>query len=151
MIRRFAAAPPGTRIMPLCAGYFNNLFMFCQCKVRLFKKAVGKVIGIALLIDNFSDARIDQHFKTNAAGQGGAEEGCTIDADAVECCLDDGVLLRMKATAQLMPLAGRDLLQLSDTANLFAVRKSCGNAIVAGCQYPLIFYHNSTNLPAYAG
>ena len=80
-------------------GYFNNLFVFCQCKVSLFKKAVCKIIGIALLIDNFPDAGIDKHFKADTAGQGGTEEHCTTDADAVKGRLDDGILFCMKATA----------------------------------------------------
>jgi hypothetical protein len=79
-------------------GYINNLFEFCQCKVRLFKEAVGKIIGIALLIKNFPYTGIDKHFKADTAGQGGTEEDCTIDADAVKGRLDDGILFCMKAT-----------------------------------------------------
>ena len=60
---------------------------------------MGKIIGIALLIENFPDAGIDKHFKADAAGQGGTEERCTIDADAVKSRLDNGILFCMKATA----------------------------------------------------
>ena len=60
---------------------------------------MGKIVWIALLIDNLPDAGIDKHFKADTAGQGGAEEGCTTDADAVKGRLDDGILFCMKATA----------------------------------------------------
>ncbi len=73
--------------------------MFCQFKVRLFKEALGKIVWIALLIDNLPDAGIDKHFKADAAGQGGTEQGCTTDADAVKGRLDDGILFCMKSTA----------------------------------------------------
>ena len=78
---------------------FNSLFVFCQFKVRLFKEALGKIVWIALLIDNLPDAGIDKHFKADTAGQGGTEECCTTDADAVKGRLDDSILLCMKATA----------------------------------------------------
>ena len=60
---------------------------------------MSKIIGISLLVENFPDAGIDKHFKADTTGQGGTEEGCTIDADAVKGRLDDGILLCMKATA----------------------------------------------------
>ena len=60
---------------------------------------MGKIIGIALLVENFPDAGIDKHFKADTAGQGGTEERCTIDADAVKGRLDYSILFCMKATA----------------------------------------------------
>ena len=60
---------------------------------------MGKIIGISLLVENFPDAGIDKHFKADTARQGGTEERCTIDADAVKGRLDDGILFCMKATA----------------------------------------------------
>jgi hypothetical protein len=89
----------------LILGYFNNLFMFCQCKVRLFKEALGKVIGITLLIENFPDAGVDKHFKADAAGQGGTKKRRIVYADAGKSRLDNCILLCMQTAAQFMPLS----------------------------------------------
>lgn len=104
-----------------------------------------------MLIDNLFDACIDEHFKADTAGQGGAEQDTAINANAMKCSLDNDILFGMEASAQLMPLSRGDALLVADAANIFAVRKTGGNTVIAGCQNSFILYHYRSDVASYTG
>jgi hypothetical protein len=65
--------------------------------------------------------------------------------------LNNGILFRMKATAEFVPFPGRDTLFLTEAANVQAVFQPRGSPVVTRCQNLFIFDEKSTHLPPDTG
>jgi len=112
---------------------------------------VRQRIRVALLIDDLFDTCVDEHFKADTAGQGGAEQDTAINANAMKGSLNNDILFGMETSAQLMPLSRGDILLVADAANILAVGKTGGNTVIAGCQNPFILYHYRSDVASDTG
>ena len=97
------------------------------------------------------DAAVDEHLAAHGAGEGGAIELRPGDAHAVHGGLDDDVLLRVQAAADLVALPGRDAHLLAQAARLQAVAHAGGRAVVTGGQDVPVLDGDGAHLAAQAG
>ena len=72
---------------------------------RLLQEIQRPFVRVGLLVDYLGNAGIDHHLGAEDAGLVGAVERCPLDADAVQCRLNDGILLGMHRPAQLVARA----------------------------------------------
>ena len=56
----------------------------------------------------------------------------TLDRDPVIGCLDNRILFRMEASAELVPLAGTDILLLPDATDILTMGEPHGRAVISG-------------------
>ncbi len=75
--------------------------------VRLGDHFACQFIGISFTVDHSGNAGVDEHLCADDAGHCGAVQGGAIDIGAMLGGLNDGVLLGVQATAELVPLPGR--------------------------------------------
>ena len=120
-------------------------------QTRLFGHLLGQFVRIALLDDDPLDAGVDDHFRADDAGLRRAVQRASLDAAAHAGRLDDGVLLRVQAPAQLVHLAGGHVELLAQAAGLFAVPDALGYAVVAGGDDAVILYDDRPHPSAQAG
>jgi hypothetical protein len=112
--------------MPLCAFLHPH-----HLNSRLPQKFQCCAVGIALPVDDFSHPGVDHHLGAEYAGLVSAVKGGSLDADAVQRRLNDGVLLGVHRPAQLVVRAALHVLACA--ADEVAVVQAGGSAVVAAC------------------
>ena len=105
---------------------------------RLPQKFQCSAVGIALPVDDFSHPGVDHHLGAEYAGLVSAVKDGSLDADAVQRRLNDGVLLGVHRPAQLVVRAGGDVLACA--ADQVAVVQAGGSAVVAGGKNALVLH-----------
>jgi hypothetical protein len=124
-----------SKILFLYSYYLNS---------RLLQKIQSSLIRVALLIDNLPHPGIDHHLGAEDARLVSAIERCPLNADAMQCRLNDGILLRVHCPAKLMARArGHAIPRATD---YIAVVKAGWRAIVAGGQNSLAFHKEGPHL-----
>ena len=76
--------------------------------VLLGENFFGEGVVVVAIVHHGNDAGIEDHLRADYAGERVAVERGAFDADAELCCLRNGILLRVRAAADLVPLAGGD-------------------------------------------
>ncbi len=87
---------------------------------------------VLLVVDDFDDAGVDDHFGAGKAWGEGDIDGCLADADAVVGGLGDGVLLGVGADAVAERGPGGGIAGASIAAAIAAVANAARGAVVAG-------------------
>ena len=113
------------------------------------QKIQCRLVRVALQIDNLLHPSIDHHLGAEDAGLVGAIERCPLDADAVHCRLNDGILLSMHRPAKLVARAA--LYILASAADNIAVVEACRRAIVTHGKNSLILHEKGTHLVMQTG
>jgi len=109
------------------------------------------IVGITAKADKPADAGVHQHFGAEDAGSMGAIEGSSLDAHAVEGCLDNYVLLGVYGTADLMPGARGYLTGVSQAAQFKAILQAGSSAVISGGQDMFVPYCHCADVMPQAG
>jgi hypothetical protein len=128
---------------------FSRFLYFTQFNIRQFEKLKRSVVRIILMIDHPHDSRIDKHLRAQRAGLVGAVESCALDADAVNCRLDDGILLRVHGAAEFVVSAAGILGARASVIR--AVGQALGNSVIAGGENSFVLDQNRTGVPSQTG
>jgi hypothetical protein len=80
-----------------------------------------------------------------------AVKGSSTNLYSMVGSLDDRILLRMEASAEFMPLSGRDALFLAKATDVKAVLQSGWCPVVSGGQNLFVFHEEGTYLSSQAG
>jgi hypothetical protein len=110
-----------------------------------------QLVGVAVMVDDARDTGVNDHFGTSGARLVRAVQSRPFDGYAVQGRLDDGILLGMQAPAELVALAGGNIVGRAETANIAAVGQSTGRAIVTTGKHAFIFNNNCAHLAAHTG
>ena len=110
----------------------------------LLQEIQRRLVRVALQIDDLLHPCVDHHLGAEDAGLVGAVERCPLDADAVHCRLNDGVLLGMHRPAKLVARAA--LHVLASAADNIAVVEACGRTIVTRGENSLILHEEGIHM-----
>ena len=86
-----------------------------------FKISHGPFVWIDAVKDHPFYAGIDKHLGAERAGRGCTVKRAACHADPLHRCLDDGILLSMQPTAELVTLSRRDAQLFAQAAHLTAM------------------------------
>jgi hypothetical protein len=116
---------------------------------RLLQEVQRRLVRVALLINDLLHPGVDHHLGAEDAGLVGAIERCPLDADAVHCRLNDGVLLGMHRPAELVACAALHIF--ASTADEVAVVEASGRAVITRGEYSLILHEKRSHLVTQTG
>ena len=109
----------------LCFGVFFRLITFQQ-NAAFFKKLSGKIIRIAFLIHDPTDAGIDNHFSADGAGLMGTVKRRTVDRQSQLGRLQNGVLFGMNGIADFCASAGGNVQLVPQSPRSLQVKSPAG-------------------------
>ena len=110
--------------------------------------ARGAVDGVALLVDDFADAGVDDHFRTEQTRTVRGVERGVLDGDSVIGRLHDGILLSMRAETLRQSGSGRGLRGAAGTTSLAAVSDSPRRSVVSGGDDALVLHDHGGHMTA---
>ena len=111
---------------------------------RQFVRIPGTVVDLG-------DPGIDDHFGTDGTGLVGAKEVGTFHRHPVQGRLDDGVLFRVNAAAELVAHSGLDVEPFPQAADLGTVPDPGRGAVVAGGKDALVLDDHGPHRTPQAG
>jgi hypothetical protein len=117
----------------------------------LLKDAQSQLIRIFSLVIDIPDPGIADHLGAEDTGLVSDVKGTPPDTYSIKSSLDNGILLSMETTAELMALPGGDMQLLAQAADFAAVLQSCRSTIVSSAENSLLFDNNSPHLASQAG
>ena len=113
----------------------------------LVEQLHGKLVGVALLVDNASDTGVDDHLCANNARLVCAVQGCTLQRYAKTRCLQDCVLLSMNGIAKFVTSATCNAQFFAHALALISAGlHPLWCAVVAGCQNAIVLYDDCANV-----
>jgi hypothetical protein len=107
-------------------------------------------ICIPFLIYYVTNTGVDEHLRTDRAGEVGAVKRGSSDGNPMIGSLDDDVLFRMKPSTQFVSFTRRNPKFLPETANLKTVSKSRRGSVVSSRENAFVRHRDCPDLAAEA-
>jgi hypothetical protein len=111
----------------------------------IIQKVTGELVRILSVDINSFDTNVYEHLGAEGTWTARTVERSACDSNAVYCRLEQGVHLGVQASAEFMAFARRHLALVAQAADILAVGKTAGCAVVAGRKYAFVSNKNGAH------
>ncbi len=118
---------------------------------RFLEEVDKRAVVVFAETDETLDFGIRQHLGAQDAGSMRAVNGAALDADAVQGCLYDGILLGMDSAADFVPFPRGYIQLVPETPQFETILAAGGSAVVSGGKDVLVFNRHRSDVVTQAG